>query len=134
MNTPYLNTATIIPTLTIAAWAYRQISKHLQKKEVLAAVQRDGRALNYVSPELKADKEVVLAAVQENAGALEHASLELRADREVVLAAVRSDGWARGLDDGPRSGLESRPLLEPWQRRRWPLSWGDGKGGASGLR
>jgi len=48
---------------------------------------RNGKALEFASEELQADREVVLAAV-----AL--ASEELRADREVVLAAVERSGLA----------------------------------------
>ena len=61
---------------------------------LLAAVQQNGRALEYASAELKADREVVLAAVQQYGYALEYASAELRADREVVLAAVQQNGRA----------------------------------------
>ena len=43
------------------------------------AVQQDGDALEYASPELRADREVVLAAVDQNGDALRHASPELRA-------------------------------------------------------
>ena len=64
------------------------------KEVVLAAVQKNGRALQYASAELKADKEVVLAAVQQDGCALQYASAELKADKEVVLAAVQQDGDA----------------------------------------
>jgi hypothetical protein len=60
---------------------------------MLAAVQQDGRALEYASADLRADREIVLAAVQENGYALEYASADLRADREIVLAAVQQDGY-----------------------------------------
>ena len=49
----------------------------------MAAVRQRGWALNYASPELRADREVVLAAVRQNGRALEFAifaSEELRAD------------------------------------------------------
>ena len=60
---------------------------------VLAAVRKDGRALQYASAELQADRELVLAAVR-NGRALKYASAELQADRELVLAAVRKNGRA----------------------------------------
>ena len=44
----------------------------------------------YVSQDLKADKEVALAAVSECGEALEYASSELRADKEVVLTALET--------------------------------------------
>jgi uncharacterized protein YoaH (UPF0181 family) len=64
------------------------------RRVVLAAVAKNGRALVDASDELRADKDVVLAAVAQNGLALEDASDELRVDKEVVLAAVTRDGWA----------------------------------------
>ena len=52
---------------------------------LLAAVRKDGRALQYASAELQADRELVLAAVRKNGRALKYASAELQADREVLL-------------------------------------------------
>ena len=52
---------------------------------MLAAVKQDGRAFQYASKELRADRKVVLKAVEEDGGALQYASEELRADREMVL-------------------------------------------------
>ena len=56
---------------------------------VLAATQRNGWALAFAAPELRADKEIVLAAVSSNPLALQFASLELRRDFEVILKALR---------------------------------------------
>ena len=70
------------------------IPAYVHRGEALAAVKADGMALEYASPELRADREVVLAAVQQYGLVLTYASKELRADREVVLAAVRQDGRA----------------------------------------
>ena len=42
--------------------------------------------------ELKGDREIVLAAVSKNGGALQFAAEELKGDREIVLAAVSKDG------------------------------------------
>ena len=64
------------------------------KTEALAAVKREGRSLERVSDELKADKELVMAAVQQQnlGGILVLASDELKADKEMVMAAVNNDG------------------------------------------
>jgi hypothetical protein len=59
------------------------------KDVVLAAVKKDGISLKYASANLKADKEVVLAAVEKSEYALNYASDELKADKEVILAAVK---------------------------------------------
>ena len=59
---------------------------------MLAAVEQDGRALQYASAELRSDRKFVLAAVKQDGRALEYASAELRSDREIVLAAVEQDG------------------------------------------
>ncbi len=50
--------------------------------------------LDYISVELRHDREVILAAVTHYGSALEFASKELRQDREVVLAAVVNNGRA----------------------------------------
>ena len=55
---------------------------------VLAAVAKSGAVLEYASPNLRSDREVVLAAVLESGRALKHASSELQKDRELVLAAA----------------------------------------------
>ena len=60
-----------------------------EREVVLAAVQRDWRALKYASAELRADREVVLAAVRHDGFAFPYASAELKADRDFVLAAVQ---------------------------------------------
>eukprot|EP00971_Amphidinium_carterae_P109745 2174031-Amphidinium_carterae.1 len=56
---------------------------------VLAAVQKNGYALQYATEALRDDREVVLAAVQENGWALQYATETLKSDSEVVLAAVQ---------------------------------------------
>mgnify|MGYP006092223767 CR=1 FL=1 len=70
------------------------------KEVVLAAVEKNGSALEYASPELRGEglhnlpdeeqesaKEVVLAAVAQDGLALRHASEALRANKEVAYAA-----------------------------------------------
>ena len=61
---------------------------------VLAAVQRNGYALEFASDTLRNDREVVLAAVHKNGDALEFASDTLRNDRALVLAAFQQNGCA----------------------------------------
>ena len=61
---------------------------------VLAAVQQNGHALGYAAMPLKADREIVLAAMQQNGRAIEYAAMSLMADREFMLAAVQQDGGA----------------------------------------
>lgn len=48
----------------------------------------EGILIKYADPEIRAEK-IGLAAVQQDGWALEYLSDELRADKEVVLAAVR---------------------------------------------
>jgi len=67
------------------------------KEYVLDRVKNDGRALQYASEELRANKEIVLAAIKkaEYPGwALKYASEELRANKEILLEAVKNDGEA----------------------------------------
>ena len=52
---------------------------------VLAALTRDGQALEYVCDELRNDRDIVLAAMRQNGRALDYASGELRNDRDLVL-------------------------------------------------
>jgi len=66
----------------------------LTRSKAVEVVSTDGRALERLSEELKADKQVVLSAVKKHGLALSFASASLQADKEVVLAAVKSNGWA----------------------------------------
>jgi hypothetical protein len=59
---------------------------------VLAAVSKDGRALQYAAKTLQSDREIVLAAVSESGWALQYAAKTLQSDREIVLAAVSESG------------------------------------------
>ena len=58
----------------------------------LAAVRKDGCALEYVPERFRDDRGVVLAAVGENGFALAFASERLRDDEGVVMVAVRKSG------------------------------------------
>ena len=64
------------------------------KEVVLFAVKQNGDALQYASNDLKTDKEVALAAVNQNWRSLQYASDDLKNNRAVVLAAVNQSGWA----------------------------------------
>ena len=69
-----------------------QYASHVARADrdfVLAAVRQSGMALAYASDALKAEKKVVLAAVQQQGMALQHASDALKADPEIMLAVVR---------------------------------------------
>jgi hypothetical protein len=55
---------------------------------MMAAVQNQGKALQFASPELRRDKELVMVAVQ-HGFALKYAAPILCADKEVVMAAVK---------------------------------------------
>jgi GTPase SAR1 family protein len=76
------------------AAALRYAVVQADRQVVLAALERNGSALQHVSAELQADRTVVLAAVTQNGNALEHASAELRADREVVSVAMAQNNGA----------------------------------------
>ena len=66
--------------------------RRADKEVVMAAVQQDGRALQYAAEPLRADRKVVLAAVQQNGGALEH--FEAYGNR---IALLREADYLRGL-------------------------------------
>ena len=56
---------------------------------VLAAVQRDGRALMYASDKVRGNEVVVLAAVKTSAIALRYASDELRHDPQFLMEVIK---------------------------------------------
>jgi hypothetical protein len=60
----------------------------------LSACTKHGMNLQYVSPELRNNRNLVLAAVQENGPALAFASTELKNDSEIVWAAVKNNRMA----------------------------------------
>ncbi|CAE7306412.1 dnaJ [Symbiodinium natans] len=71
------------------------------REDVLAAVRKDGWALQRAPAHLQADREVVLAAVEQDGWALQFAARELHGDRDLVLRAVRKDGWVLSLASTP---------------------------------
>ena len=78
------------------------------KEFALAVVNQNGSFLRYM-PELKADRDVVLAAVRKNGFALEYASAALQADKEVVLAAVNN--WGHSLEYASPELKKDRDVL-----------------------
>jgi len=58
-------------------------------------VRATGVSVCHTRDDLEADKEVVLAAVVRDGRALQYASADLMADKQVVLAAVRDEGGPR---------------------------------------
>jgi len=64
------------------------------KEIALTAVSTNWRALQYASDELKNNKEFVLKAASQNGLALQYASGELKHDIEIVLKAVSQNGLA----------------------------------------
>ena len=94
--------------------ADNDIIKQYDKKKVIAAVNRNGWALEFASNDLSNDKEVVLAAVNQNATALLYASDDLRNNPEVVLAAVNQNGGALQYDS---DNLKNNKKLNPKHRR-----------------
>ena len=67
------------------------------KKEALIAVQQNGYNLEYVSDELRADKEVVIAAVQQDKFALQFASDDLKIDEEVI-AITKNESFDEDIE------------------------------------
>lgn len=76
------------------ALQYAAAELRADREIVATAVARDWRALRWASDELRADRSVVLGAISRNGIALEHAADELRADRDFVLEAVATHGEA----------------------------------------
>ena len=60
---------------------------------VNAAVQH-AKALRYVAPDLRHDREFILSIVREAAAPLRYAPAEMCDDAEIMLAAVANDGGA----------------------------------------
>ena len=76
--------------------ALQYVSEELRNDEeiVLAAVKQKGFALKYVPTQFKNSKKIVLEAVKQYGVALQFASLRIQNDKEVVLEAVKQDGFA----------------------------------------
>ncbi|KAJ8605905.1 hypothetical protein CTAYLR_004199 [Chrysophaeum taylorii] len=97
-------------------------NKQRQRRDVLALVRRNGRALDTVDPKYREDKEIVMAAVRQNGLALESASDNLKEDKEIVLAAVRQNGLA--LEDAADSLKKNEEVvLAAVQQDGWALEY-----------
>lgn len=60
----------------------------------------DGRFLREAPAHIAADREVILAAVQRNGRALEFAAETLRADKETLFFERIYGGWLSGISEG----------------------------------
>ncbi|KAJ8600335.1 hypothetical protein CTAYLR_000656 [Chrysophaeum taylorii] len=67
--------------------------KEAKKEAALAAVRKNGRALEELGWEFRRDSDVVLAAVEQDAQVLPCVPPQLRKRKEIVLAAVRQKRW-----------------------------------------
>ena len=81
------------------SWGFCDMKAELKGVEdnmalVMAAVRKDGKALEFAAPELREDRDIVKAAVKQNGQALQFASPELRKDPGIVMKAVKQDGMA----------------------------------------
>eukprot|EP00434_Breviolum_minutum_P035837 symbB.v1.2.031736.t1/scaffold3715.1/size56643/2 len=77
-----------------------------RKDYALKAVAVHGRALQFLSPQLRGDKEVVLKAVKCDGWALQWADQECRKDKDLVLKAMVKD--VRSLQFAPQELLSDR--------------------------
>lgn len=68
-----------------------KLSKEDREELALKAVETYGKALEFVKPELQADREFVLKAINLDGAALRYASSELRNDPEIVLEAMKQN-------------------------------------------
>ena len=62
--------------------------------QVLAAVRKDGLALEYAATSFLRDRGIVLPAVNQNGLALQFAAFELQSDFDIVMAAVNKNNDA----------------------------------------
>jgi len=74
------------------AFDFRKVSEALRcdREVVLAAVKRDGSALEWAGGDFCNDREVVLAAVSQDGSAVKFADKDLREDEEIVLEALKT--------------------------------------------
>ena len=77
---------------------------------VMTAVAQDGLALQYASPDLRANEKVVLAAIEENPEALQYASELLRNNRHVVSRVLYTDN-GNGLQYASHELRNSTPFM-----------------------
>ena len=72
------------------SFTFQFVSPELKKDRefVLEVLEINGLVLEYVSPEFQADPKLVLAAVKQNAEAFQFVSQKLKENREFVLEAM----------------------------------------------
>ena len=77
-------------------YAIRYVSPDMEeyKDIALAAVKQDGCAIEYVSPGMRENKEVALAAVQQHWYSIKHVSPDMKEYKDIALAAVKQNGVA----------------------------------------
>lgn len=87
---------------------------------VLAAVSRNGMALQYASSHLRKDNVIVLAALKQNSGAFTYIDSELKSDRIILAAAHRdkSSCIVSGQDAGFHASDLSIDFIEEHSDRR----------------
>ena len=92
-----------------------------RRLDVLQAVRNKGSALRDAGP-LRADRDVVLAAVRKNGRAIEFAAPHLRGDPHVAREAVRQTGEALGhLPDALKDDMDMvRLAMKTWP---WAAQW-----------
>lgn len=71
------------------------------RKAVLAVVKRNGRELQFATPNIQDDLQVALAAVSQNGMALIDVSKGKQHNKDVVLTAVQQNGMALEYAGGP---------------------------------
>ena len=87
-----VNTILLDPLFSFAKWGEMPVVTG--RYEMIEAVTQWGRALQYASDGLEADRGVVIEAVKQDGGALQYTSDELKRDRGVVIEAVKQWGEA----------------------------------------
>merc|ERR1712217_390495 len=85
---------------------------------VQAAVQQDGKALQYASEEMKNNGAIVQAAVEQYGGALEYASKEMMNNVAMLSAAFQQMGKNITAED-----IKSKPLYGIWQPSTGSQVW-----------
>ena len=96
-------------TLEYASEAIRDDMQEWSAREGIlrTALRNDGRALQFLSSRLRADRDIVMGAVTRNGDALKYAATELKNDRDVVFMAVQEP---KNLFDGRVQQYRGSPV------------------------
>ena len=89
---------------------------HGDRRLCMAAVGRDGDALEFVSQEMKGDRELCTAAVTQSGAALNYASNDLKNDEAFVLTAMKAYLGKRPWMKGDQSAMFWNALPERMQQ------------------